>query len=111
MIATSKYRKLLHLRLSELGERLVQIKDELDDPLPKDWEDQATAEEDDEVLQSLGVASQGEILMIREALKRIEAGTYGICAKCGEDIAPQRLDVLPHTPLCTSCAQGSSRQR
>lgn len=111
MIDTRKYRKKLHQRLAELGERLVQIKDELDDPLPKDWEDQATAEEDDEVLQSLGQAGQGEILMIREALKRMDAGTYGICASCGEEIAPERLDILPHTPLCTSCAQGASRQK
>lgn len=111
MIDTGKYRKKLNARLLELGERLVQIKGELDDPLPKDWEDQATAEEDDEVLQSLGVSSQGEILMIREAFKRIDAGTYGICAKCGEDIAVERLDVLPHTPLCTECAQGAASQR
>ncbi len=111
MVDTVKFRKKLNLRLSELGERLVHIKDELDDPLPKDWEDQATAEEDDEVLQSLGASSQGEILMIKEALKRIDAGTYGICAKCGDDIAVERLDVLPHTPLCTSCAQGASRQK
>jgi len=111
MIDTGKYRKKLNLRLSELGERLVQIKGELDEPMPKDWEDQATAEEDDEVLQSLGASSQGEILMIREAIKRIDSGTYGICARCGDEIAPERLDVLPHTPLCTDCAQGVSRQR
>jgi DnaK suppressor protein len=110
MIDTTKYRKRLEQRLAELGERLVHIKDELDDPLPKDWEDQATAEEDDEVLQSLGSAGQNEITMIRKALERIADGTYGTCARCGDAIAPERLDILPHTPLCTSCANATAHQ-
>ena len=84
MIDTGKYRKKLNLRLSELGERLVQIKDELDDPLPKDWEDQATAEEDDEVLQSLGASSQGEILMVLASQfqpNKIQSGKMGCCSQ------------------------------
>lgn len=104
------YRGKLLERMTELGARLEQIKDELDDPLPKDWEDQATAEEDDEVLISLGSAGQGEIAMIRSALKRIDAGTYGICVNCGDEIAPERLAILPHTPVCTDCAQKNARR-
>jgi RNA polymerase-binding transcription factor DksA len=32
-----------------------------------------------------------QIHQIQEALKRISEGTYGVCARCGEDIDPKRL--------------------
>ena len=41
---------------------------------------------------------------IDAALARIDAGTFGICAKCGQPIAERRLGTVPHTPLCQACA-------
>ncbi|MDP1578101.1 MAG: TraR/DksA C4-type zinc finger protein, partial [Cypionkella sp.] len=69
-----------------------------------DWEDLATERESDEVLEGMGNAGLLEIRRIEAALARIEAGDYGICATCGQDIEPERLDVLPDTPFCRSCA-------
>jgi DnaK suppressor protein len=37
------------------------------------------------------------------ALERLDAGTYGTCERCGEAIAPARLEVLPATALCITC--------
>ncbi len=37
---------------------------------------------------------------IVEALRSIEDGTYGICAKCGKPIEPRRLDADPAALLC-----------
>ncbi|MEM9737497.1 MAG: TraR/DksA C4-type zinc finger protein [Bacteroidota bacterium] len=37
------------------------------------------------------------IQKLEEALKRIEKGTYGICAKTGELIPKDRLKLVPHT--------------
>ena len=45
---------------------------------------------------------------VEEALRRIEAGTYGRCTSCGADIGRQRLDALPYTPLCIRCAEQQS---
>src|SRR5262249_45226392 len=45
-----------------------------------------------------------EIHQIQEALKRISEGTYGICAHCGEDIDPKRLEALPTATRCILCA-------
>ena len=45
-----------------------------------------------------------EIHQIQEALKRISEGTYGICAHCGEEIDPKRLQALPTATRCISCA-------
>jgi len=40
----------------------------------------------------------------RAALERIEAGTFGRCENCGQEISRQRLDALPYTPFCVQCA-------
>jgi RNA polymerase-binding transcription factor DksA len=37
---------------------------------------------------------------VEAALDRIAAGTYGICAVCGETIAEGRLEARPWTPFC-----------
>ncbi|MFN3280335.1 MAG: TraR/DksA family transcriptional regulator [Tabrizicola sp.] len=95
----------LQQRLVELGARLDAIEDELDSHHNPDWEDLATEREGDEVLEATGQAGLAEISQIRAALARIENGTYGLCARCGEPIAEARLDALPWTPLCRSCAQ------
>ena len=100
----SKYKTRLKKRLHELDERLHDIEDELDGPHSSDWEESATEREGEEVLESLGVAGQQEIARIRAALGRIRDGSYGVCAKCGDEISPERLDLLPDTPFCKNCA-------
>jgi len=98
------YKQLLEDRLAELNGRLHQIESDLDAPAPQDDEERATEREGDEVLEDLGNIGLAEIKMIEAALDRIEAGTYGVCVECGEDISTERLDVLPHTPRCRDCA-------
>ena len=44
-----------------------------------------------------------ELERIAAALRRVEAGTYGQCADCGEQIDERRLRALPATPYCTAC--------
>lgn len=41
---------------------------------------------------------------LRLALERIEAGVYGVCQQCGQPINPERLEILPATPLCVTCS-------
>ena len=43
---------------------------------------------------------------VEAALRRIEAGDYGLCLKCEEEIDIRRLELDPSTPLCLSCAKG-----
>lgn len=42
---------------------------------------------------------------VESALAKIEAGTYGICERCGESIPLARLDALPYSTLCVDCAR------
>jgi RNA polymerase-binding transcription factor DksA len=43
-----------------------------------------------------------------EALRRIDAGTFGRCEVCGREIGCERLDALPYTPHCIECARESA---
>jgi DnaK suppressor protein len=45
---------------------------------------------------------------LRDALTRIEHGTYGVCETCGQTIHPDRLAVLPDTGLCIECARAAA---
>jgi len=94
----------LEQRLQDLNSRLQRIGDELEQPVSDDFSEQATEREDEEVLEELGTAGEQEIRMIDAALERIEDGTYGVCANCGEPISEARLDILPQTPFCRNCA-------
>jgi DnaK suppressor protein len=53
--------------------------------------------------QLLGIETEVQ----REALaaiERIDAGTFGVCAKCGKPIPKARLEALPYTRVCVKCA-------
>ena len=47
---------------------------------------------------------------IDRALSRMEAGTYGICSRCGNPIEKARLKALPYADLCIKDAQAQSRR-
>ena len=74
------------------------------DGMSADWAEQATERENDEVLESLGNSAEQELIMINSALKRIDAGDYFHCSLCGEDIPAARLELLPFSSHCVSCA-------
>lgn len=97
-------KELLLKRRAELTGALAEIEDKLDDPMPKDWEDRASERQGDEVLEALGQADLDELRRIDAALERIEHGTYGICAKCGNPISDERLQAVPTAALCRNCA-------
>jgi YteA family regulatory protein len=40
---------------------------------------------------------------IRDALQRIDRGSYGICAYCGLEIGFERLEAYPTAKLCINC--------
>ena len=100
----SEVREKLEKRLNELAAKIDGIDHTLMEPSPADFEEQATEADGDEVLEGLSQAGHDEIDAIRAALKRLEDGSYGVCTSCGEDIAPKRLEVLPHAALCINCA-------
>ena len=47
--------------------------------------------------------TQDLLEQVEAAIKRIDEGHYGICARCGQPIAPDRLEALPYAIYCISC--------
>jgi DnaK suppressor protein len=45
---------------------------------------------------------------VQRALRRVEAGEYGLCESCGKPIPIERLDILPYSTLCVDCASKAS---
>lgn len=52
---------------------------------------------------------RSQLALIRAALERVKAGTYGICVNCGVAIPPERLEYMPEAPFCISCNESRRR--
>lgn len=48
-------------------------------------------------------------LRIREALKRIDDGSYGACDECGAKIDLERLEAIPEATFCIECQKQKER--
>lgn len=105
-------RSILIAMLEELDLRLARVTDNVrhsDAPLEKDFAEQATQNENNEVMDYLGNSARTEIEMIKQAIARIDKGQYGICQVCGEPISKKRLEALPYSNMCIKCASKAER--
>ena len=91
-------------RREELTTEMKEIDERLREPETRDDEDRATEREDDEVLEGLGTSAEAELHAIDEALTRFDLGTFGTCTHCGEPVAQDRLEAIPHAAHCIRCA-------
>jgi RNA polymerase-binding transcription factor DksA len=91
-------------RLSKLTARVSKIESDLRTPGSNDWQDRAAEKQNEEVLEQLSEVERAEIEDIRAALIRIREGAYANCRKCGGVIPPKRLEALPYTNSCITCA-------
>ena len=60
---------------------------------------------------ALSASAQQAVEEIERALTRMEAGTYGICERCGKKISVARLEALPFAALCIDCKSREERRR
>ncbi len=65
--------------------------------------DQGTEHYQSELASRLKAMESKTLREIEAALRRIEEGTYGKCERCGADIQPARLELVPHARLCVKC--------
>jgi RNA polymerase-binding transcription factor DksA len=89
----------------EIRGRVGRIEGDLRRPPDRDWTEQATLQENDEVLEGLDDMERAEAVTIRNTLRRIESGDYGVCAVCREPIDQKRLDAVPTADTCIDCAK------
>jgi DnaK suppressor protein len=69
----------------------------------------ATADADDERELALLRRSQLELDDVNAALQRLDSGRFGECERCGEVIAPARLQALPQARLCLACQSAAEQ--
>lgn len=65
--------------------------------------DRATMESDRAFTLRIRDRERRLIKKIRQALERIDDGSFGVCDECGEDIGVPRLKARPVTKLCINC--------
>lgn len=95
----------LESQMADLKARLARIEQDLAEPLNADSSEQAVEMEDDASLEAQALLLSRQIASVDRALERIAAGTYGECVRCGEAIAPARLEARPEAALCIDCAR------
>ncbi len=108
MLNADDARARLLQQLAELEGRQQRLTQDLAEPLNPDSSERAVEMEDDASLEAQAALVAREIASVSRALLRIENGTYGECVRCGDTIAPKRLEARPEAALCISCA---SRER
>jgi len=92
-----------------LQDRLAELRSGTDASLAFDDgfadSSQVTAERSE--IEALTVTLGETLDEIEEALRKLDAGTYGRCEACGGPIAPARLEAMPAARYCISCASKS----
>jgi DnaK suppressor protein len=98
--------------------RLLEVRDRLTGrtteagvaPIEGDEAERAAASVDRDVV---GYDVERVRLRVREidaAILRVDAGEYGLCLSCGDDIAPKRLEAIPEARHCLACAERLDRR-
>jgi DnaK suppressor protein len=67
---------------------------------PRDAADLSVADEGESEDLTEAELDMTVLQQVREALQRIDAGTFGRCVVDGEPIEPKRLEAVPWTPYC-----------
>ena len=104
MIDITAAKARLETQLVELENRQKRISRDLAEPLNRNSSEQALEMEDDNLLRGQAALIAREIASVKRALMRIDNGTYGECVRCGDEIAPKRLEARPEAALCFECA-------
>ncbi len=112
-------------RLKQMRERTLADIEQLRDDLQAEIEP-ASATDDDSADVAADIYERSKIISliqsleiklhtIEHAIELAGKGSYGICEMCGQPIPEERLEIVPETTLCVSCAakleQGIRRQQ
>ncbi len=99
------FKDLLTQRLDELLSQADDTVSDMNDPKDNfpDPTDRAAYEADRNFELRIRDREHKLIKKVKKAMDRIENGTFGICEKCGDDIAIERLKARPVTTQCIEC--------
>jgi len=100
-------KSMLEDRRRDIQDRLRSLRETLPAQVAevKDAEEQSVQDFVQDVELALMEMKSQTLAQIDEAVRRLEAGTYGTCANCGREIAEARLKALPFATLCLECRE------
>jgi DnaK suppressor protein len=102
-VNTDAYRQRLLTEERELVARIERMRADARDPgdtSTRDAGDESVRDELKSEHWTEAEADSARLAEIREALARIEAGSFGLCAVDGKPIEDKRLDAMPWTRYC-----------
>ena len=107
-----EFRQLLQEQMDQLLREADKTVSEMTDEKTNfpDPTDRASLESDRNFELRIRDRERRLIGKIREALDRIEAGDFGECEDCGDQIGDARLKARPVTTLCIECKTEQERQ-
>ena len=92
----------LRALIEEAGKAMTDMVEDEEEGFP-DPTDRASLESDRNFMLRIKDRERKLILKVKEALDRIEDGSFGICESCGRPISEKRLMVRPVTTQCIEC--------
>ena len=107
-----EFRQLLQEQMDQLLREADKTVSEMTDEKTNfpDPTDRASLESDRNFELRIRDRERKLISKIREAIERIEAGDFGECEDCGDQIGEARLKARPVTTLCIECKTEQERQ-
>ena len=102
---------MLHELLVEAGKTCNDMRHDSNGDFP-DPTDRASLESNRNFLLRSKDRERKLIIKVKEAMDRIDNGTFGICESCGRPISEKRLKARPVTTLCIECkTEGENQER
>ncbi len=92
----------LHALVEEAEKTMTDMVEDKKEGFP-DPTDRASLESDRNFMLRIKDRERKLITKVKEALDRIEDGSFGICDSCGRPISEKRLMVRPVTTQCIEC--------
>jgi DnaK suppressor protein len=102
---------MLHDLLVEAGKTCSDMRQDSNGDFP-DPTDRASLESIRNFLLRIKDRERKLIMKVKEALDRVDSGTFGICESCGKSISEKRLMARPVTTLCIECkTEGENQEK
>ena len=109
-----EFRKLLADKkesiIRKLTDTITESK-EMESNVAQDLVDKAETSYTKEFLLSLTDGERETLLLIDEALKRLEHSEFGVCQTCGKEIGGKRIVAIPWTPYCIDCQEKAEEEQ
>ena len=110
---TDRFRKMLLDKEQDLVNEIARLEREGRDPRDAEVQDpidEVTSDEEKAAAFEESNIERATLRLVRDAIKRIDDGTYGICIDCGRQISESRLEAVPWTPYCRDDQEKHDRE-